>query len=249
MPVNLTMGLEVYRAVESVGRLLFPPLCALCGAPGAGDRDLCHGCIAALPANPVACPRCALPLATPAPACGRCLRAPPPFAAAHAPFRYGDPLDRLLTRFKFAADLAAGRVLGTLLVEAVAAALPRDAVVLPMPLHRRRLAERGFNQAWELTRMLARETGLPCRADLLLRMRPTDPQTGLDAAGRRRNVRGAFVVPPARAPRLAGRRVVLVDDVVTTGATGAEASRCLVRAGAAAVTVVAVARAAAPGRA
>lgn len=242
------MGLEVYRVVDAVGRLLFPPLCALCGAPGAGDRDLCLACRAALPGNPVACPRCALPLAAPAPTCGPCLRAPPPFTAALAPFRYGDPLDRLLTRFKFAADLAAGRVLGALLVEAVAASLPPSALLVPMPLHRRRLAERGFNQAWELARMLARETGLGARADLLLRMRPTDPQTGLDAASRRRNVRGAFVVPPARAVQLAGRVVVLVDDVVTTGATAAEASRCLIRAGAAAVIVVAVARAAAPGR-
>lgn len=242
------MGLEVYRAVESVGRWLFPPLCTLCGAPGDDERDLCHSCAKALPANPIACPLCAVPLAAPAPACGACLRAPPPFAAAHAPFRYGDPLDRLLTRFKFAADLAAGRVLGTLLVEAVAAELPRDAVMLPMPLHRRRLAERGFNQAWELARMLARETGLPTRADLLLRMRSTDPQTGLDAASRRRNVRGAFVIPPARATWIEDRTVVLVDDVVTTGATAAEASRCLVRAGAAEVIVVAVARAPAPGR-
>lgn len=242
------MGLEVYRALESAGRLLFPPLCALCGAAGADDRDLCRGCIVALPANPIACPRCALPLAAPAPVCGHCLRAPPPFAAAHAPFRYGDPLDRLLTRFKFAADLAAGRVLGTLLVEAVAASLPRGAVVLPMPLHRRRLAERGFNQAWELARMLARGAGLSTRADLLLRMRATDPQTGLTAVSRRRNVRGAFVVPPSRAPWIDGRPVVLVDDVITTGATAAEASRALLRAGAAQVTVVAVARAAAPGR-
>jgi ComF family protein len=241
------MGLEVYRALAALGRQLFPPLCALCGAPGAGERDLCSGCAAALPTNPVACPRCALPLSAPAPACGRCLRAPPPFAAAHAPFCYGDPLDRLLTRFKFAADLAAGRVLGTLLIEAVTAALPRDAVLLPMPLHRRRLAERGFNQAWELTKMLARESGLQSRADLLLRMRPTDPQTGLNATSRRRNVRGAFVVPPARATQLAGRTVVLVDDVVTTGATAAEASRSLMRAGAAQVIIVAVARAAAPG--
>lgn len=242
------MGLQVYRALASAGRLLFPPLCVLCGAAGADDRDLCHGCRAALPINAIACPRCALPLAAPAPACGQCLRAPPPFAAAHAPFRYGDPLDRLLTRFKFAADLAAGRVLGTLLVETVAVLLPNDAVVLPMPLHRRRLADRGFNQAWELARMLARGGGLPARADLLLRMRATDPQTGLDAASRRRNVRGAFVVPPSRAPWIGGRPVVLVDDVVTTGATAAEASRALLRAGAAEVTLVAVARAVAPGR-
>jgi ComF family protein len=242
------MASQVYRAAESFGRLLFPPLCTLCGAPGASGQDLCHDCAVALPLNRIACPRCALPLAAPAPLCGHCLRAPPPFAAAFAPFRYGDPLDRLLTRFKFAADLAAGRVLGTLLVEAVAPALPADALILPMPLHRRRLAERGFNQAWELARLLARETGLRSRADLLLRMRPTDPQTGLDAASRRRNVRGAFVVPPARTTWLAGRTVVLVDDVVTTGATSAEASRALCRAGAAEVIVVAVARAAAPGR-
>lgn len=243
------MAVGVYRAVESVGRWLFPPLCTLCGAPGEDGRDLCGCCARALPTNPIACPLCAVPLAAPAPACGRCLRARPPFAAAFAPFRYGDPLDRLLTRFKFAADLAAGRVLGTLLVEAVATSVPADALVLPMPLHRRRLAERGFNQAWELARMLARDTGLSTRADLLLRMRATDPQTGLNGASRRRNVRGAFVVPPARALWIEGRSVVLVDDVVTTGATAAEASRSLLRAGAAEVIVVAVARAAAPGRA
>lgn len=241
--VNLATPPRVYRWLDRASAVMFAPHCALCGAPGQSGLDLCADCEAALPGNPIACPLCALPLRQPAPRCGECLQHTPPFAAAIAPFRYADPIDRLLTRFKFGGDLAAGQVLAALLTARCDGFARSVDQLLPMPLHRSRLRERGFNQAFELARALAIHSGVAARADLLLRVRPTAPQTGLDARARRRNVRGAFVVPPSRRPAITGRRLLLIDDVITTGASVREASVALLRAGAAAVHILAVARA------
>jgi len=232
---------KVDASAGRILRVLLPPRCLLCGAAGAAGLDLCAACRAELARNQPCCPRCALPLATPAPACGACLRAAPPFAAAWAPLRYQHPLDLLETRFKFHADLAAGQVLAALLVAAAQRDAPaRPALIVPVPLHTARLRQRGYNQALELARPLARALGLPLRSDLLLRPRATPPQTGLDAAARRRNLREAFALAPAaRLPA----HVVVFDDVMTTGATLREAARCLRRAGVQRVDVWALARA------
>lgn len=229
---------RVDEILQRLGRTLFAPSCVLCAAPGAAGRDLCDGCARALPWNTLACPVCALPLDAPAPACARCLRRAPPFAAAVAPLRYAGDTRRLLTRYKFGADLAVGRVLATLLVDAVQDR-PRPDRVVPVPLHRSRLRERGFDQAWELARAVARAHGLAAQPDALRRQRPTLAQTGLDAAARRRNLRAAFVAQTS----LAGLHVALVDDVVTTGATIAAAAGALRAAGARSVEVWALARA------
>ena len=222
-------------------RVLLPPRCLLCGARGADGRDLCAGCVADFAANRPACPRCALPLTVAAPLCAACVKAPPPFTAAWAPFRYGHPLDLLEARFKFRADLAAGRVLSGLLVERLrfdAPSLP-DAIV-PIPLHHARLRARGYNQALELARPLAAALGIPLRHDLLVRARATDAQSALDAKARRRNVRGAFALAAgASLPT----HVALFDDVMTTGATLREAALTLRRAGVARVDVWVLARA------
>jgi ComF family protein len=221
-----------------LSRHLLAPTCVLCGAPGADGGDLCAGCAADLPRNRIACPRCALPLAAPAPACAPCLRRAPPQAATFAALRYEAAARLLLPRYKFAADLATGRVLGGLLLE-VASGAPRPQVVAPVPLHVARLRERGFDQAWELARRAAAALDLPARPDLLQRARATTAQTGLDAVARRRNLRDAFTV----AADVAGRHVALVDDVMTTGATIEAAARALRRAGATRVDVWVVARA------
>lgn len=225
-------------------RVLLPPRCLLCGAAGANARDLCSGCAGDLAINAPSCPRCALPLQTPAPLCGACLRREPPLAAAWVPFRYTHPLDLLEARFKFRADLAAGRVLGELLVERAAIDRPaRPDCIVPVPLHRGRLRERGYNQALELAKPLARALGVPLRQDALVRVRATPAQTGLDAKARRRNLHAAF------APSLHGdvpAHVVLFDDVMTTGATLREAARVLLRAGVQRVDAWALARAAPP---
>jgi ComF family protein len=223
-------------------RWLLPPRCLLCGAPGADDLDLCADCAAELPRNRPCCARCALPLQASAALCGQCQRHPPPWDAAWAPFRYAWPLDRLESRYKFGAELAAGRALGALWqCEPPAAALPE--LLVPVPLHRARLRRRGYNQALELAKPLARHLGVPLRHDVLRRRRATDAQTELDAAARRRNVRGAFVV---RAGVELPAHVALLDDVMTTGATLAECARVLRRAGVRRVDVWALARAPSP---
>lgn len=225
-------------------RWLLPLRCLLCGAPGEDDMDLCRDCAAELPRNRSCCARCALPLAMPAELCGRCQRRAPPWDAAWMPFRYAWPLDRLETRFKFARNLAAGRVLVTAWQrEPMRVELPQ--LILPVPLHRHRLRQRGYNQALELARPLARSMGLALRHDVLQRSRDTSAQTELDARSRRRNVRGAFaMLPDADLPD----HVAVLDDVMTTGATLAECARVLKKAGVPRVDVWALARAPAPGR-
>ncbi len=222
-------------------RLVLPPRCLLCGAAGDDNRDLCAGCRDDLAVNAPCCPRCAMPLATPAPACGQCLRRQPPFARAWAPLRYAHPLDLLEARFKFRADLAAGRVLSSLMIERAASDAPElPELLIPIPLHPSRLRERGYNQTLELLRPLAQTLGVPLRADALVRVRATPPQTGLDAAARRRNLRSAFAVAPdATLPA----HVAVFDDVMTTGATLREAAQTLLRAGVARVDAWALARA------
>jgi ComF family protein len=223
---------------NTLQRFVLPLHCLLCGGPGDDGLDLCRDCAAELPRNHSCCARCALPLAVPVALCGQCQRHPPPWDAAWVPFRYAWPLDRLESRFKFAADLAAGRVLAALWQRELKADRPQ--LVVPMPLHPSRLRQRGYNQALELARPLARALHAPVRHDLLLRTRSTKAQTELGAIARRRNVRGAFAAKPGVAwPG----HVALLDDVMTTGATLAECARVLRRAGVRRIDVWALARA------
>jgi ComF family protein len=232
------------RLLSALHRWLLPWRCLLCGDAGAEGADLCAECAAELPRNTSCCAHCALPLSISAAQCGRCQRTPPPWDAAWAPFRYAWPLDRLETRFKFSRDLAAGRALVTLWQREVrSSSLPH--MILPVPLHQRRLRERGYNQAWEMTRPIARSLGIPCRHDLLQRIRHTDAQTGLDATQRRRNLRRAFAL---REGAVLPDHVVVLDDVFTTGTTLAECARVLKQAGVSRVDVWALARAPIPGR-
>ncbi|TAM62997.1 MAG: ComF family protein [Rhodanobacter sp.] len=234
------IGMDAW--LERLQRFVQPWRCLLCAASGAAGIDLCADCMAEMPRNRSCCSRCALPLATPAALCGECQRRAPPWDAAWAPFRYGWPLDRLEARYKFGADLAAGRVLSTLW-QRETCPLPLPNLLLAVPLHRGRLRQRGYNQALELARPLARQRGVPLRHDVLQRPRRTEAQTELDALGRRRNVRGAFAL---RAGIALPAHVALLDDVMTTGATLAECARVLKRAGVQQVDVWALARAPSP---
>jgi ComF family protein len=227
-------------------RAVLPPHCLLCGGGGEHGRDLCSACAADLVRNQTCCPRCALPLQAQAPLCGECLQRPPPFAAAFAPFVYAHPLDLLMTRLKFGRSLAAGRVLSELWTEASAAFCPPlPALFVPVPLHRSRLRERGYNQALELIRPLARARGIPVAESLLSRTRATPAQANLDAVTRRQNLRGAFEFHASALGGTApgGAHVALVDDVMTTGATLRECARVLRRAGIGRIDVWALARA------
>jgi ComF family protein len=224
---------------------VLPPHCLLCGLRGGGGRDLCPGCAADLERNRICCPRCALPLHTPAPLCGECLQREPPFDAAFAPFVYGHPLDLLVARLKFGHSLAAGRVLAGLWLEAAGELPGVPQLLIPVPLHRDRLRERGYNQALELARPLAHALRIPIDARILARKRATPAQTNLDAKTRRKNLRGAFEVDDVALKSVAASvaHVALIDDVMTTGATLRECARALKRAGFARVDVWALARA------
>jgi ComF family protein len=239
--VNLNAGVW-RRAWRELVDALLPSPCLACGLPAARGKALCAPCADSLPHNRSACRACALPL----PAgqhgalCGRCLRRPPPVSATLAPFVYADPLDRWIGALKFQRDLAAGQLMGELLAAALVDTALFNGIdaLLPMPLHRRRLRERGFNQVRELLRPLTQSGTPPLRPDWLRRERETTAQSGLSAGERRRNLRGAFVADPA----VRDQRVLLVDDVITTGSTIMEAARTLQRAGAAEVRVLALAR-------
>lgn len=241
----MTMRFEDDRARGMFHRLLafvLPPRCLLCGAAGQPGLDVCEGCAAELPRNTNCCARCAEPLSLPVPLCGRCQHTTPPWQSAWAPFRYAWPLDRLETRFKFGGSLACGRTLARLWCLSTPPEARPEAIV-PVPLHVSRLRQRGYNQALELARPLAERLGIALYADALKRVRATGAQTELDATARRHNVRGAFhLLENARLPA----HVALLDDVMTTGATLAECTRVLTRAGVARVDVWALARAPSP---
>ena len=176
--------------------------------------------------------------------CGNCLRRPPGFDATVVVTSYEAPLDQLVQDLKFGAQLALAPLFGSLLAEAMRRQ-PRTAwpaVLAPVPLGRQRLAERGFNQALEVGRTLARELGLPLQPRLLERCRETAPQTLLAPGERRANLRLAFTVPPASLGQVRGQHVGIIDDVITTGVTLDEIAATLKRAGAARVTCLAFAR-------
>lgn len=222
---------------RSACRWLLPPRCLVCRETGAYGLDLCVNCTQSLPWNHAACVRCGLPLPAPD-ECGTCLTAPPPVTTTAAVFVYGFPVDRLVPRFKFHQDLAAGRLLADLATGTLGR-VPRPDALVPIPLHEGRLRDRGYDQALELARPLARSLSIPLLADRLARLRATAPQSELHAVARQRNVARAFGIAGA-GPLPA--HVALLDDVMTTGATLHAAARTLLAAGVTRVDAWVIAR-------
>lgn len=219
---SLTVNLQ--RLCKSTIAFLLPATCAFCGASGRSEErrgeplDLCAECEAWLP-------RHAVPL--------------DPQSGWYAPYEYAPPVDHAIRQLKFHGEIAYARLFGQLLARArLGSALPD--LLVPIPLHDRRLAGRGYNQAALIAHHAARVLDRPCLPRALARVVETKEQSHLEAAARAQNVRGAFRI--ADRHRVEGRSIALVDDVVTTGSTAREASAALLAAGASRVVVWAVAR-------
>ena len=237
--------MTIFRAGhERLARYLLPWRCALCAARAPAGQGLCAGCAADLPRVAHACPRCAMPPAATdvSGLCGRCAAQPPRFHRTVAPLAYDYPVDRLLLGLKFGNRIHLARALAQEIAGRVREDLERslldmpDALV-PVPLHPKRLAARGFNQAEEIARFVGREIGVPVLPGICRRVRHTRMQSRLSDEDRSANVAGAFACVDSP------RNPAIVDDVVTTGATVDAMAAALLAAGAENLHVWAVARA------
>jgi ComF family protein len=233
-------------AIRTSAAKHLPSMCAVCR--GWGSSRVCNDCVLRFAPLVHRCRCCGLQAPSRALVCGACLTHPPAHTRAIAAVDYDHPWDALITRFKFRDGLDLAQALADRMIEAVQreSLAPTD-VLLPMPLSEARLRERGYNQAWELTRRVAASLRLAADVNLLLRVKDSPHQLAFPPEQRADNVHAAFAVEPRRLAELRGRHVTLVDDVMTTGATVAEATRTLLRAGAAEVRVWVVARTPPPG--
>jgi len=236
MPYLSNYSAAILNGCTNFVRTLLPHDCLLCGAPS-GNFSLCPACLADLPWHHVPqCPRCALPT-TDGMLCGHCLREPPAFDRTLALFGYACPVDALIQALKYGHQLALTQTLAAPLAQR-AATMPRPEVLIAMPLHPLRLSERGFNQALELAKIIARQLDIPLLPQGAERIRATAPQVGLPWKKRSVNLRGAF----ASTLDLTGKHVALVDDVMTTGASLHELALALRRQGAKEISAWVVAR-------
>ena len=239
MDVRILSTALIRRLISTV----YPPRCVLCGAPGFNDMDICQICYRELPWIESACIQCAIPLPgrrADRLKCGQCLKKPPAFDRSLSLFSYEKGAVRLIQQLKFNEKLANSRLLGGMLQAAVETNTTKmPDCFLPVPLSKRRLRQRGFNQSRELARPVAECFNVPVDVQSVMRVRDTQSQTGLDKQQRRRNVRGAF---QATGP-MSAHHVVIVDDVVTTTSTTNELALTLKRAGVRRVDVWSIARA------
>jgi ComF family protein len=228
--------------------LLFPPICHLCREyiPEAGEVKLCPECLAKAP--PLISPKCSCcghPFESPVGAdhlCGPCITAPAPFVSARAALLFEGSTRELIHQFKYSKRVVLRRPLGLL----AAAYLDNFAeefradLIVPVPLHTKRLRQRGFNQAILLGEIFSERWGVPLSRNNLKRIRWTEPQVNLGAAERAANVKGAFALNDEQ--EISGRKIILVDDVYTTGSTVKECCRVLLKGRAAEIAVLTVAR-------
>ncbi len=238
----------LHNDLRTCVNLLLPAACPWCGAlltVGSDPADICADCqqgIQPLPASH--CPCCAQPHATRSNTphhCEDCLRCPPPFSKVHAVGLHAGSLKEAVHRFKYrdnpGLNISLGRLMTTSLAQTLGPFQPD--LVAPVPLHPRRLRSRGYHQALELARPIARQLRVPLAAQLLQRVKTTPPQQGQNAADRQRNLRDAF----APGAPLAGEQILLIDDVMTTATTARECARVLREQGAGNVQIAVLGRA------
>jgi len=230
---------------------LFPSRCILCQHTVTGTAinehvELCAECFSLLPHNTTCCACCALPLAEEISEnvlCGRCIKKSPAFDYAHSLFRYEDDIIKLVHQLKFSEKITYARTIGEILLTKLQTEIQLNneipGCLLPVPLHKARLRQRGFNQSIEIARVIAKKLDIPMVTDSVVRQRITDAQTGLNAKQRQKNIKGAFSV----ISNIDYKHVLIIDDVVTTGSTVNELARVLKREQVKRVGVLSIARA------
>lgn len=229
--------------INQVVGWLLPSRCAACSATcstqGADESGLCHQCHTDLPGLQNGCTTCSRPLETSNPVvCGRCQQNPPSYDHTIAPFLYKEPISQLITGLKFSARLAHAQVLARLFVDTLNNNDTPE-LIIPMPLHSKRLRERGFNQSLEIARLISRSINVPINTDACIRIRDTAPQSTLPAKEKKGNVKNAFAInKPINA-----KHVAIIDDVMTSGHTANELASALKDHGIGRVDVWVMARA------
>ena len=236
----------INTALKAVLDFALPPRCAGCGAIVADVHSFCGDCWSQVEfLGESGCMTCGMPLeATDAELCGVCVAKPPRIERTRSAVAYDELSRSIAIRLKYGRKVALARTMARFMAPLVRP--EHDPVLVPVPLHRGRLWQRGFNQSLLVANEIARATGLRSEARLLRRTRPTPALKGMSIAQRRKTVAGAFAVDPAA--DLQGRTVVLVDDVLTTGSTAEACARALKRAGAARVELVSWARVVKPSQ-
>jgi ComF family protein len=246
---------KINRTAQAALDVVLPPRCLACGEQVGAPAGLCAACWQGLDliSQPF-CACCGIPFefedigGGEGVVCGECTRRRPDFEHARAVMLYAEASRDLVLKLKRGDRTDAAPAFAAWMARAGGALLDEADLIAPVPLHRSRLFGRRFNQSALLANALGRRTGLPVIPNLLVRVRPTPSQGGLTRLGRWRNVQGAFALRSGFEPTIEGRRVLLVDDVLTTGATAESCTRTLKRAGAEAVDVLALARVAGPSQ-
>jgi len=235
----------IKKAQQLIHPWILPFTCILCGGRSDREQDLCSACYYDLPIITQSCQLCANIILTQHGYnyhCGNCLKHPPPFASTHALFTYEEPIISLLVSLKFHHHLAVARVLGELMAEKIVrhwyASKPLPDLIMPVPLHLERLRERGFNQALEITRPITAKLNLQLDYRSAQRIKNTPAQMKLRAETRQANIKNAFRI----SGDFRGKRIAIIDDVMTTGATAAEFSKALLEHGVESVEVWCCAR-------
>ena len=219
---------------------IYPPTCTLCGSHSQISRDLCVACEGDFTPNLTACVRCALPLPFDlhGAVCGECLRSPPHQQTAWSAFVYAQPLEWMIQQLKFNDKMAYGRLLGQLAIPLLPRLDTPPDCIIPVPLHPKRFQQRGYNQAYELVKPLARQLNIRIDTQSCRREKYTSAQSDLDAKQRRQNIRNAFQFENTHAYD----HVIVFDDVITTGSTIAELVKVIKQQGVQRVDVWSLAR-------
>lgn len=233
--------------VDTLKQVLFRQNCVLCNAninaPQTSNHAVCRPCLNDLPWHPTnSCPQCGLTSSSMV--CGRCLNSPPDFDATKAIFLYAYPVDVMMQRYKYGNMLNLGNTFGDFLTEKVNVedCLKNIDLIIPMPMHPQRLKERGFNQALEIAKVLTKDCKEKLDYNSVERQTLTPPQASLPLKERIKNIKGAFKVKADKLDKLQGKRIAIIDDVMTTGASLNELAKTLKKAGASHVECLVVVR-------